>query len=1021
MTPADISSFLTNPALMGPIEQMLRRAIGGGGGDRTRRNEPQEESPSQRRRTGGTRKSDEEDYKNGIRGFTQLLLDSNDATRSFSRRVNDLEKATENFGNKYLDGIVTNLLKVNTGIGEAANRLDDEIKDLNVQDLFNTLGEFSAAVDESAASLAKFGKDTFEDVANVAAVGVYGLVEKTDKSYQNLLVNGSKFISNLTDDSKKILENLENGIDATTDELKKLGKEIDQATRETKKYTEIRLKQLREEVAQAGVKKGLEDATMKALGINSLKLMGWMGLLGVGLKGAYNDFRKVASAGLAGHFTDITFSAARLGISVEKMTEIYRSNARGLAMGMGPAFADSISAGQNGLFALGLGLEEAAVGANGFYKNAISSGLNPRQTDKLNDSIKFQTDAFKDLRSVTGATIEEFNSMNESMAQNIDNMTLSLRFAPQERNARFQELISLRNEFAMRGLSAKAADSMVTAMQGFSKNTMKDRYEAAAKLQQAAGLMGMGAQGQRMAELSRKRNRSDSEAAELLSMSGELKGRMAQFGNAGPLAENLVDVLDEGMNGAAKGLMEAGVQLKLAADAQMGITKGQLKAEGKKNELSKGTAAGLMTLDMAVNILNSSLGKILIAVIGLGVSSAMGGAKGLIDLVKNLFPKLAGLFSGGIGGMISKLTGLFTGGIGGITGAFTGMIGRLAGLFDAGVRGITGAFTGMISKLTGLFTRMISKLAGLFSGGIGGMISKLTGLFTGGIGGGAGGFISKLLQFAKIGAKAFGVVGIVVSLFEGLYDTFTKFGDVLKFDSFGGLLKSLGVLGLQMLSSIGQLIMRIPEFFVDALAWLLDGLLPKSWIDGLKNASKALGDARSWIDDFFDSVTGGLLKFGRTDEEKKKVDENTARIKADKEAAKAAKTAADATEKHTKAVAKSAEEYLGVVNGPISARDLTNGNTSVRTESVDNSQSKDNKGTPPPINNQGDTSPGVSPVPGTPATSSASSSKPATLDDILKKLEEICAATIEDTDKVTTVLARLQPSKFGGGPGLRLS
>lgn len=777
------------------------------------------------------------------RTLTQSLIEAANETNKFIDRFANLSRVTENVSNKVLDSMMNNLSKFATGFSSGVSNVDAALKSQaatykNPKQFMNFLSGLGAALDDVSEDLKAASAASFSEIA----ASLTGKVQKTNKAYQTVIDNAKNFGDKLGVESKATIEKMKAGEEVTARSIKRLSAELDTAIPAIRQFATEGSRSAVGIAAAGRNRQNIEDKMSSMLGIKNLEFGAFLGLFIAGLTKAFSDYRNVASAGLLGRFGEITVAGAKLGVSVEKLTGIYRDNARGLAMGMGDSFFKTLEAGQDGLMNLGLRAEEAAIGANGFYKNAIASGLNPRDTNKLNASIKFQTDAFRDLRSITGATIEEFNSMNEGLATNADNMAMSLRFAPQERAAKMQELISLRNEFTQRGLSAKAADTMVQAMQGFSKNKLKDRLEAAARMQQAAGIVGMGGEGTEAAGLMRKRNLSGDEKARLADLTAGITGAMAQFGNAGMAQENLMDVVDEGMGGAAKGLMEASVQLKAAADAMMGVTNAEVGAEGKRNTAAKGEAAGFKLLDITLNAINSSLGKILIAMGGMALLSTLGGAKGIGSLISSLLPSFVRGFGSGIMGMFSSLGG-----------------------------GIMGVFRGILPLIGGL-------------------------------------------------AKFAGPIGIVVALVTAGIELFQKFGDVLKFDSFGELLKSIGGLLLQAGSEIIQLLMRIPEFLMDALSWLLGSFAP----DWLKDASKSIGKAREAVGDFFDGITSSVLGWWRTDDEKEKIKQNDAKIKSEKAAAAAAKSGTKAIDDKTAATIKekSATELIGATSSPITADSL---------------------------------------------------------------------------------------------------
>jgi hypothetical protein len=273
-----------------------------------------------------------------------------------------------------------------------------------------------------------------------------------------------------------------------------------------------------------------------------------------------------------------------------------------------------------------------------------------------------QTKAFAKLRSLTGVTAEEFNNLNQQMLSNGDMQDLMLRLAPQERAAKLNEINGLRQEFVQRGLSAQAAQNMISAMNSFQKNKLKDRLDAAARTQQLGGIIGMGAEGARAAELMRKRNTTADEKIELSNLTANLKGASEQFGNQGMGFENAMDVIDDNMGQAAKGLLDASVQLKLAADKMARIDDATVGKEVENSKLSPEAQALVKTQDILKNALQTPLWLIVGSVAGilalLAKDSMMNMGKGVWDKLKGLTdrtPRLKASF-GGIGEKLSSVT-----------------------------------------------------------------------------------------------------------------------------------------------------------------------------------------------------------------------------------------------------------------------------------------------------------------------------------------------------------------------------
>lgn len=585
------------------------------------------------------------------KSLLESLLDMSDATKSFTTQLGSLERATENFSNKHLDSISNSILGLSRTLTSGGDRMATSINNTlqsfadDPRNLLGKITDFGSALDDIQRNLREQSIASFAEIARNFTAGSTNPITAASRLYEQfktLEESADKLQAGLSDIDQDIFIRFKAGATLTAGELHQLAIGLERS-RHSMTSTVNNLKEaIKPEIAGKNLRVKAETGIARALKASEFTLIAFTAALAKATLRLAEEYRMVAAAGLQHNFANLSVNALGLGVSTEKLTKIYREHSRTLlTLGVG-SFDNALTRGVSGLNELGVFGEAAANGAAAFAKNAIDSGIDPRNKKELDRSIKQQTKAFEHLRSVTGATIEEFNSLNEGLLSNTTNQQVMLRFDSQERAARFNELVSLRKEFAMRGLSAKAADAMVQAMQGFEKNKFKDRYEASARLQQLGGILGMGAQGQRAGQLALKRNKSADEKFEFANITANMKGAMEQFGNAGFAQENLMDVMDDSMGAAAKGLLEASVELKTAVDGMKSLTALEREAADGKSKVPAFAGAIIKGFELATNALASPLGQIVFDLAAILLLMRLGSFGKLGGLLRTGFGMLRG-------------------------------------------------------------------------------------------------------------------------------------------------------------------------------------------------------------------------------------------------------------------------------------------------------------------------------------------------------------------------------------------
>ena len=982
---------------------MFASAAASSGGSSSRSSKPSSPSPSGGidERLGKDAKKSFNMFNRAQRTFVDMMMDSAKSSRSMGKRFRDLEEASDQLLNDNLDKIMVSMkglsAKMTTSASNMQKFFNDQIQGLeegDIRGMFDSIQKIGDALDDVKKGLEKFGGSFDKISAGIESSGL----KAGDDVYKFMMESGQDFSAALSDTEKKILEKMMAGNDLTADEAKKFAEALGKHTADASNHLEKFTSSLKIQMAKTKVVEGSLDAFAKSLNITNISIMALFGVLAKGMWGLWNQFRAIAAGGMAGHWEEIVGQSIKLGISSEKLTEIFKQNASTVALVGGHEFTDRLNKAQNGLVELGLGLEEAAQGANGFHKNAIESGIDPRNTNAINKSMQEQTKAFAKLRSLTGVTAEEFNNLNQQLLENADNQTLMLRIAPQERAARFNELQGLRQEFVQRGLSAQAAQNMMNVMNQFQKNKLKDRLEGAARMQQLGGIMGMGAEGARAGELMRKRTRTKSEEAELAMLSANMKGASEQFGNQGMGFENAMDVMDDNMGQAAKGLLDASVQLKLAADKMARIDDATVGKEVENSKLSPEAQALVKTQDILKNALQTPLWLIVGSVAGilalLAKDSMMNMGKGVWDKLKGLTdrtPRLKASF-GGIGEKLSSVTsklgevgkGLLERFKGGGMPRLTASFGK-EGLMS-GTKGIIGNFAKNLLPLLGKgLTQALSKFPMISI-----IITAISGLWQG---------IKDAFNSADIFGEsvdwATWVLQKTTAFFSGILQGILTGLDFLSFGIFSGFFDSM-------------------KEGIDEFAHTLYNYVARTWLKFKKmimkiNPLSSKEDVAA-VEAQEKALEENLKSSRKSTEETKK---NTA---ANKESAEAAKNAA------TSVKDLSSEKYLGVTGGVDSvtvaslksdvAASKINDPSSPAAQSA-SSGSKDSS------NINKDSAASQSDATEKKDSSASSQNKQITLADIHKVLLDILKETTDGNEQTAEGLSKLktgQGSKFNQIP-----
>lgn len=555
------------------------------------------------------------------------------------------------------------------------------------------------------------------------------------------------------------------------------------------------------------------------------------------------DFMSLSRVGLGsvGSLYELSKNALLAGMSLGEYVRILRENsALASRAGSLDEFDRLTSVATNQLAVLGVFGAEArelqAVMANSSTMMGVSQ-------ENLASSMNAQVSLFDKLRKSTNMTAEEFANLVKSVADNDQAQKELIGLAPAQRVARQRELMQLASVGQRLGLASDASKKLADALIAQRGETVKSRIESAGRIRQLAAFAGMGAEGERAAQIVMKgRAATAAELEELRGFAGRLDARSQGMYEVGTLGtQNVIDELTKylGENNFGK-VMEANRPAALAEST------GEVNNRQFGQHVSEfGQFVGKLTA-LVKGIIDSPVG-----LIGAAVSSAL-----LLT------------FRGPILGLLSKVVG---GGAAVGAGAAAGaaktgsvlskLVAPLVTLKDAALR-LTPSMQG-VGRAVGTAVQTVAaapdflrksmnavRLSTAISGPVQTakfMLQELgTSIGNGAraVMAGAGSATSSIWSGMKTFTKSFGLVG---AAFSSVFELFT--GDIsAALNPEGGFFNRLG-------GVVTSFFTAIPNMIIDTLAFVF--------------GDEAMGRVRNSFDiivsfmnmaikDFFAKMIGGL-------------------------------------------------------------------------------------------------------------------------------------------------------------------
>ena len=308
----------------------------------------------------------------------------------------------------------------------------------------------------------------------------------------------------------------------------------------------------------------------KAIQINS---MSGLSMAMDGLKKVANaltqQFMALANVGMGsiGNIYDLNVAALKSGMSMREYQELFVGNMELAARTMSIDNFDALTSANNGLLAR-MGVFGAAAKKLQVEIAQTATTLGVSQ-DQIPDAANSLINTFRRLNKTISMSSQEFLESVKAIRDNNHSVNEMAGLTSEQRPARMAELVEIQNHGRSLGLSAVESDKLGKALMEQRYSTVKERFKEAGSLQQMGAILGMSAEGNRAAELSRKRNKSAAETTEyasiLSNMNVQMDRQVENSDNVG--VENQRDVIYEHLSASTKEIMMGGTRALTANES----------------------------------------------------------------------------------------------------------------------------------------------------------------------------------------------------------------------------------------------------------------------------------------------------------------------------------------------------------------------------------------------------------------------------------------------------------------------
>lgn len=206
--------------------------------------------------------------------------------------------------------------------------------------------------------------------------------------------------------------------------------------------------------------------------------------------------------------------------------------------------------------------------------------------DQLSDAITKQTKLFGKMQHAAGMTVDQFAALARQLGENNGVQAELLGLAPKERASRQQQLLEQTLYAKSIGLSEQQVSAYTQAILEMRRSTVKQRFNQAGRLMQAASVVGMGgSQIEELRQLAMNRYKSDEQNQRYMQLLAQVNAGMERMQlSGGTSAQFIADTLQENLSSnGLQGVIDAASSIQLTKDSgaaqsnrDMGVKVGEI-------------------------------------------------------------------------------------------------------------------------------------------------------------------------------------------------------------------------------------------------------------------------------------------------------------------------------------------------------------------------------------------------------------------------------------------------------------
>lgn len=281
---------------------------------------------------------------------------------------------------------------------------------------------------------------------------------------------------------------------------------------------------------------------------------------------AINEFSQAYKQGFNWNAMSDTVNAAlQMGMSPKDMMDFqkrFRTVSNTFEGGISD-FNDTVASSNKEWMHFTGSLKDAAIAQGEFYSLAMSMGVGAQD---IKGAVGGMFQEFKKLQVATSMTAEEFVATQKSlMAEQVVRSKL-VGLQGKERSNYMLKLTDTAYMFQTLGLQKDAAESLVKALEQQAGKSGVNRLVEGAQMSNVAGMLGMGSDGNRLRDLSYKKNRTTDENKQLTALAAEFEKRFQGEINAGGFREHRANALQSQMPAMFETISKLGQDPALAAN-----------------------------------------------------------------------------------------------------------------------------------------------------------------------------------------------------------------------------------------------------------------------------------------------------------------------------------------------------------------------------------------------------------------------------------------------------------------------